>query len=177
MARSKKKKMGFRDQFTLAFLVAMGMIFKSTAIVLMIGMIPTFVAIFVDRSKEKLKPLTVGAMNLAGCFPFILELWISGDNEVSSALSKVLEPRTFVTIYLAAAIGYLIDWAMTGIVAQIMYQKGQARLKEIDAIQESLIERWGPEVKGDMQLDEYGFPVDKEGVDALETAHDEAKSS
>ncbi len=172
----KKKKMGFREQFTMAFLIAMGMIFKSTAVMLLIGMIPTLVAIVVDKSKEKLKPLTVGAMNLAGCFPFVLELWLSGDNDISSALSKVLEPRTFVTIYLAASIGYLIDWAMTGIVAQIMYQKGQARLKEIDELMESLVERWGPEVKGDLQLDEYGFPVDKEGAEALETAHEEAGS-
>lgn len=172
----KKKKMGFREQFTIAFLIAMGMIFKSTAVMLLIGMIPTLVAIIVDKSKEKLKPLTVGAMNLAGCFPFVLELWVSGDNDISSAMSKVLEPRTFVTIYLAASIGYLIDWAMTGIVAQIMYQKGQARLKEIDELMDSLVERWGPEVRGEMQLDEYGFPVDKEGANALETAHEEASS-
>lgn len=170
----KKKKGGLKEKVTLAFLIVMGVIFKSTAVILIVGMLPTIVAAIIDTSKEKLKALTVGAMNLAGCFPFVLEVWITGDNDVSSALSKVLEPRTFVTIYLAAAIGYLIDWSMSGIVAQIMYQKGQGRLKEIDKIQKSLIERWGQEVKGEMQLDEYGFPVDKEGANALETAHEEA---
>ncbi|MEM6780371.1 MAG: hypothetical protein AAF569_00750 [Pseudomonadota bacterium] len=176
MAKKNKKKTSFRTKFTMIFLIAMGVIFSSTAVILLIGMLPTIVAVIIDNSKEKLKPLTVGAMNLAGCFPFVLESWVSGSNDISVALDTVLEPRTFSIIYMAAAIGYLIDWSLSGIVAQIMVQKGRARLKEIDRIQESLIERWGPEVKGEMQLDEYGFPIDQEGAEALETAHESAKA-
>lgn len=161
MAKSNKK-IGVKSIITLVILITLSLVFSSTSIILIFGMLPTFVAIFIDNSKEKLKPLTVGAMNLAGCFPFILELWLDKIHDVSSALDKILEPRTMVIIYLAAAIGYLIDWAMTGIVASISYQNGQSRLKEIEKLQKKLEERWGPEVRGEMQLDEYGFPTERD---------------
>lgn len=173
----KKKGMGWHGQIFMVILCLLGVIFSATSVLLIFGMLPTFVAIFIDRTKEKLKPLTVGAMNLAGCFPFILELWMSGTHDVSSAIAKVMEPRTIVVIYLAAAIGYMIDWAMTGIVSSIMYQKGLGRLADIEKLQKGLLERWGPEVTGEMQLDEYGFPVDREGAAAMEQAHASAEKA
>lgn len=172
----KKKKLGWRDKIIIAFLCALGIVFSSTAVVLVLGMLPTVAAYIWDRSKEKLTALTVGAMNLAGCFPFILEVWFDGPNDMYAAFGKFEEIRTWIVIYMAAAIGWLIDWAMTGIIATIMYQKGQARMEEIKKIQKKLIERWGPEVTGTIPLDEYGYPIDQEAVEAMTQVHKESEA-
>jgi hypothetical protein len=62
-------------------------------------------------------------------------------------------------MFAAAALGYMIEWSMTGIVASIMSQKAIARLKAIDEQQKKLIDRWGREVSGEIPLDPYGFPL------------------
>lgn len=156
-----KKKQDWRTKFLLVFVLFLCVLFSSTAVLLFFGMLPTIVAYFVDRSKEKLKPLTVGAMNFAGCFPFVMELWTVSDHSIEAAMELVREPKTIIIIYMAAVIGYLIDWAMSGLVAKIVQQKARIRLKEIKSLQESLIERWGEKVTGHIPIDEDGFPIDK----------------
>lgn len=165
MARKRKSKpLGWRGRVFMGLGIIMGVVFLPTSILLVVGMIPTFVAIMVDRTRDKLKPLTVGAMNLAGCTPFILEMWTEGQS-IDNALTYISEPRTVVVIYFAAAMGYLIDWAMTGIVAALMMERGRGRIKDIEKRQADLIERWGPEVTGDIPLDEYGFAIGSMAAD------------
>ena len=142
----------------------MAIVFLPTTFVLVIALLPTFVAAMVDRSKRKTKAITVGAMNLAGVTPFLLELWTGGNN-FAAAFDIIANPKAIVVIYSAAAIGYLIDWAMTGLVASVLVQRGHARKKAIIKRQEDLVEQWGEEVTGDYRLDEYGFRLDADLVE------------
>jgi hypothetical protein len=64
-------------------------------------------------------------------------------------------------MYSAAGIGYMIDWALSGIVATIMIQRSSGRLKAIRTRQDEMVERWGREVTGEMVLDSEGFPLDE----------------
>lgn len=164
-------------KISLAFLCVLGIAFSSTSVVLVLGMLPTIAAYIWDRSKDKMTAFTVGAMNLAGCFPFLLELWLTEGHDINTAFGKFEEIRTWIVIYLAAMIGWMIDWAMTGIIASIMVQKGQYRMQDIRKIKEKLIERWGPEVTGQIPLDEFGYPVDQEAAKAMAQAHEEAKTA
>jgi hypothetical protein len=160
MAKKKNKKsFGWRGQILLIMSLLTAVLFSAVAIVLAVGMVPTFVAAIVDRSEGRIRALTVGAINFAGCTPFIVEVFKKGNN-IETAISYIIQPRTIVVMYFAAAMGYLIDWAMTGIVSSILVSKTKKRLKDIQKDQKDLIERWGPEVTGTMPLDEYGFPKD-----------------
>ncbi len=155
-------------------LSAMGFIamivFLPTTIFLFFAMMPTLVASLVDRSGKGTRALTVGAMNLAGSTPFLLELW-TGGHTAENALTLISNPRTIIVIYCAAGIGYLIDWAMSGIVATVMIQRSASRLKEIKKRQADLVERWGQEVTGLLPLDAYGFPFEKDdGIDSSKGA-------
>lgn len=132
--------------------------FASISVIIVVGMIPTIVAAIVDRSEGRMRALTIGAMNFAGCAPFILEIFKKG-NSLETSIAYMLEPRTIVVIYFAAAMGYLIDWAMTGIVSSVLVQKTKNRLMDIQKDQKALTERWGMEVTGTIPLDEFGFPV------------------
>ncbi len=145
-------------------------VFLPTTIFLFFAMMPTLVAGLVDRGGKGTRALTVGSMNLAGCTPFLLELWTSG-HTAENALTIISNPRTVVVIYCAAGIGYLIDWAMSGIVATVMIQRSGARLKDIKKRQTDLVERWGQEVTGLLPLDAYGFPFENDdGIDPAKGA-------
>ena len=160
MARGKKKKgLGWQAQILIVCAILLGAAFSAISMVLTVGMVPTIVAMIVDRSKGRVRSWTVGFMNFAGCIPFLMEIFKKG-NHLDLAIKYIVEPRTIVVIYVAAAMGYLIDWAVTGIAASMQVSKAKARLKEIDKEQKELVERWGAEVTGTTALDEYGFPVE-----------------
>ncbi len=156
--RVTSSKRGMKLQFLIIFGLITSVVFLPSTVLLAIGMMPTIAAALVDRSKRKTKAVTVGAMNLAGCTPFLLELWSQG-HQFEDAVTIISEPRTIIVIYVAAIVGYLIDWAMAGIVASILYQRGLARKKAIVQRQKDLVERWGREVSGELPLDEQGFPL------------------
>jgi len=153
------KKSGKKQLFLISGLL-MAVVFLPTTILLAVGMMPTFAAALVDRTKRKTKAITVGAMNLAGCMPFMLELWTEGHN-FEKAFSIFTDAKAIVVMYAAAAVGYLIDWAMTGIIAGFLLQRGKSRLKAIEKRQKELVERWGDEVTGEVVVDQYGFAIEK----------------
>lgn len=168
MARKRRKKFrGVIAQFLIIGLLLLGVMFSSMAVVLMIGMIPTIVSMIVDSTKGKVRSITVGCTNFAGCTPFLIEVFKKG-NSMETAVSYILEPRTIVVMYMAAGMGYLIDWAMAGIVSSIMVQKAKKRLKDIQKQQTDLVDRWGLEVTGTIPLDEFGFPKDENAPKAAE---------
>lgn len=160
MAKSKKKskkknkKLSITARILIVAALITSLVFLPTTFFMAIAMLPTFIAILCFGST---KALTIGAMNLAGCTPFLIEIWTSGHN-FDMAIATIADPRTVIVVYCAAGIGYLIDWAVSGIVATLMVQRGNAKMKEIKKRQEELKRRWGPEVSGEIPLDEYGFP-------------------
>lgn len=163
MAKVKKKKgLKWRGQVMLIVTIFAGAVFLPSTILLMIGMVPTPFAILTDRTKSKSKVMTVGALNLAGCSPFLFQLWTT-EHSFDRSVSIVTDPFAIVVMWSAAAVGYILNWAMTGIVSSVLYQKGQSRQKTIQKRQKELIERWGAEVSGDMPLDAQGFPLHNNG--------------
>jgi len=142
-------------------LLICAIVFLPTTIVLAIGMIPTLAAILIDRSKSKFLTISVGVLNASGCLPFILHLWDIG-HTIDNALIISVQARTLIIIYVIAALGYIIDFAITGIVSNILVQRGQARTKKIEKRHKELIERWGLKVNGKIPLDAEGFPTQNE---------------
>lgn len=160
MAKRKKlpKAVAVRLKIIGGALAICAVVFLSTTIVLAIGMMPTIAASVVDRSREKFLTLSVGLFNAAACLPFVLYLWHIG-NTLDNALELMVQARTIIIIYVIAALGYVIDFAITGIISNILVQRGQARIKAIEKRQKELIERWGLKVNGKIPLDDEGFPT------------------
>jgi hypothetical protein len=154
----KKTKMSGTFMVMSVMSILLALVFLPTTLFLILAMLPTIVAAVVDRTKKGTKTITVGAMNLAGCTPFLIDLW-TRSHTTEMAMTILTNPQTMIVVYCAAGIGYLIDWAVTGIVASIMVQRGEARLKDIKKRKENLEDRWGREVSGAVPLDNYGFPI------------------
>lgn len=155
------KKPGWKARIFSAFILLAAVACMPTTILLIFGMLPTIAAAVADKSRTGAKSLSIGAMNLAGCMPFLIELWSKG-NTSDLSVQIVTDPRTLIVIWLSAGVGYLINWSMAGIVTTMMVQRSGARLKDIKRRQTALAERWGREVTGEVPLDPEGFPLEKE---------------
>jgi hypothetical protein len=169
-----KKNMGGR-MFGMFGLIAAA-VFLPTTVLLGVAMLPAIVAAIADRNRYKLKALTIGAMNLAGCTPFLISLW-AHDNTITGAVTLVANPQTLVVVWMAASVGYLIDWSMSGIVSTVMTQRAGGRLKEIQKRQGELVQRWGDEVTGDIPLDRYGFRIERPDDDETPAVKDKGAKS
>jgi hypothetical protein len=158
MAKKKKskKKLGWRGQILLIASLFLAGVFLPSTVLLLIGMLPTPFAILTDRTKGKTKVMTVGSMNLAGCSPFLFQLW-TVEHSFSKSIEIATDPLAIIVMWSSAAVGYVLNWAMTGIVSATMHQRGLSRQKSIQKRQNELIERWGQEVTGDVPLDQFGF--------------------
>jgi hypothetical protein len=168
MVKKRKKKLTWKGQILLILAMFGCVIFSAISIILAVGMIPTIVAAIADRTEGRMRTLSIGAINFAGCAPFIIEVFQKGNN-IETAISYISQPRTIVVMYFAAAMGYLINWAMTGIVSSVLVQRTKSRLKDIQKLQSELTDRWGPEVTGTIPLDEFGFPKDMAPAKAEES--------
>lgn len=157
-----RKKTARQNQMFLILGILLSVIILPSAIIVFFGMLPTLVvAFFIDRRRRKSLTVTVGAMNLAGTTPFLIRLWDHG-HKPDEAFSIIGQPFTIVTIYMAASVGYLINWAVTGLVTSLKAENGKGRLKQIEKQKKELERRWGREVTGKLQLNSYGFPVESE---------------
>ena len=156
--KKAKKKLDWRGQILLLGLFIMSIVFLPTTILLFFGMMPTVVAAVIGRGREGSRALTVGAMNFAGSFPFLLDIW-TGENTIEQSGTMLFDPRTIVVMYCAAAVGYLVDWAVSGMVGNVMVQQAKSRITRIEELQADMEQRWGSEVTGDVPLDSQGFPV------------------
>lgn len=157
-----KRKEARQNQVLLIFGILLSVVILPSAIVFFFGMLPTLVvAFFIDRRRRKSLTVTVGAMNLAGTTPFLLRLWDRG-HQPDEAFAIIGQPLTIIIIYTAASVGYLINWAVTGLVTSLKAEGGKGRLKQITKRKKDLEARWGREVTGKLQLDAHGFPVQQE---------------
>jgi hypothetical protein len=91
----------------LIVLIPLGALMLPTAILVLVGMIPTMVAFMIDRDPEKSAGLTVGAMNLCGVMPFLITLWQS-NHSIERSVQILLTPFTFFLMYGAAGVGWLL---------------------------------------------------------------------
>lgn len=116
-----------------------------TALMLTLALLPTVVAMVTDRSETRSATISIGALNLAGTWPFLLKLWTTG-HTVIDAMQIILNPTAWLIIYAAAGVGWLLYVSFPALVSACMAMFAGRRLAQLRAQQKQLIEEWGPEV-------------------------------
>ncbi len=76
--------------------------------ILLIGMLPTLVVKFVDESDDRLWFKTVFCFNLAGVYPYIIDLAMLHDNSLKAVQDQMADGITWLSAYGAAAAGYIV---------------------------------------------------------------------
>ena len=160
-SRKKKPPVTWQMQILMIFILLSSIAAMPTTVLLFFGMLPTAVAMFIDRTRNKTRALTVGAVNLAGCTPFILQLWTTR-HSLENAFVIISDPRTIIVMYCAAGVGYMIDWTVSGLVGSLMASRATHRREQIKKRQQEMVDRWGREVTGEVPVDQMGFALDPE---------------
>jgi len=156
---SSKKSLGVTAWIFIFAILLMSIVFLPSTLLLTLGMLPTLIAIVVVSKNHKNKALTIGAMNFAGCFPYLMDIWQSNDR-MATVMHILSDPMSVVVMYSAAGIGYFINYFVTRLVRQMMYAGAERKIKSYENEKKNLEERWGRKVRGDILLDINGFPLD-----------------
>jgi hypothetical protein len=153
-AGTPKKKKGGKIGSVLIFIlfILSAPFFMPTWTLLLIGMLPTFVALLADTDPQKSSTSSVGAMNIAGLTPFLIDLWIKGQT-MDNTFAILREPSNWMIILGAAGIGALIVFAVPQAMASMTLARAENRLKVLKNNLEQLKTSWGPDVANTKPLD------------------------
>ncbi len=113
-----------------------------TTIVLLVGMMPTAVAYFVDTSRERSLGPTVLFLNFAGVLPSLFKLWQRG-HALPNSLEIIMQPFSLLMMFLPAAFGWLLYFYVPMLVVGVLRRNAESRIKRIEKDQEYLAEQWG----------------------------------
>ena len=127
------------------FLIPAGLLFLPTTLLLVLGLVPTLVALIVDRDPERYAAIAVAPVNFCGVLPLIMTLWQRG-HDMREAVNLLSDPLNWLIMFGAAAVGWAIFFAVPPVVASFLAQRNETEIKRLTEHQEKLVEEWGPEV-------------------------------
>lgn len=134
----------------------LGLLFMPTALLMLVGLVPTAVAYVADRDPDKTAPLTVGAMNLVGVMPFAIGLW-QRDHTLAGAMRVLGDPFSWLGMYGAAAVGWALYNGIPPMVAMWIAMRAEGRIQHLEEHQRDLVREWGPEVRGEREEQAAGL--------------------
>ena len=141
---SKKRRGGS----ILIWLLAAGILFAfyELIVLLLIGMIPTGIALFVDRSPQKDQVRSVGYLNFAGCLPWAINFWMSGGG-FGRVFEIVGDPLVLGVMYASAATGWGLCFMVRPFVTSYLIVASGMKDKQLKKHQNELVEEWGEAVR------------------------------
>ena len=151
--KKRGRRIGF-ILFMIVFVLSFWFIFPTLTLIL-IGMVPTIVALLTDNDQQKSSTAAVGFMNAAGITPFVIDLWTKGQT-MENVFQIITDPSNWLVILGAAAIGKLIVFAVPQAVASLSLTRSEVRLRGLRKNLESLKESWGADVATAKSIDRIG---------------------
>ena len=136
-----------RSNYTwvIVVVVVLVIIALPTMILLFFGLLPSLVAVIIDRSKGHSASFCVFGLNFIGVFPYILELW-GGENTINQGLNISTDIFSLLVMYSAAAFGWLLFMAAPQVISSFVLVLQERKVESLRNQQKTLIEEWGPEV-------------------------------
>ena len=113
-----------------------------TVLILTIGMIPSAVAYFCDKSDEKYTALCIGALNLCGVFPYLLKIWFD-NHSISNAVEIIFNPFPLMIMYMGAGLGWALYVYVPPIISVLIEIISKHRLAHLNDVQANLVNQWG----------------------------------
>ena len=124
-----------------------------TVMVLIVGMIPTFIAYATDRRKEKYKTVSVGSLNFVGVLPLLVTLWTK-DHSFDMGFTVLADPFNWLMVLGSASAGWTIYLVAPSIVSIFLQARIELSVERLKKRQARLIEEWGEGVSGDRKLNQ-----------------------
>lgn len=138
-----KPKGGIGKQFLLlSVILTLLFVATPTALVLAVGLAPTLVAAFIDRTSGTYAARCVGACNMAGILPALRDLWVEG-HRMATAKMLLNDPFNWLQMYGAAAVGWLLFWGVPMLSVFVEETRRERQVKRLRARQEEWKSEWG----------------------------------
>lgn len=115
-------------------------------LLIVMGMLPTFISWIVEREPGLPRTLSIGAFNICGVIPYLMELW-EHHQAFSYTLKIFLDANSWLTMFGTSFLGYTIYWGVPKIVLGAMRISARSRVKVLLTTQETLLQEWGPQLK------------------------------
>lgn len=142
----KRKKMRFKHKLLLIIisLVLMGVL-RQGFLFIIIGLLPSIVAYYMDVSSGRYSFKTIFACNLSGMLHYIGIMLHEGPSSI--VLQSVMgNAQNWVIIYGSALLGWLLV-EICPMIAQVMIVGfNQTQIGRIERLQKKIEGEWGPEV-------------------------------
>ena len=116
-------------------------------VVLAAGMLPTGVALIVDRQPRRYLAWAVGASNLAGMMWPVAAL-LRSDPSLGGALHMLADPRNWLVMYGGAAIGWGLNEAMPMLARAFLEFRANEAERKLRRRAAQITEEWGEDVRG-----------------------------
>ncbi len=144
-----KRKAGFSRRTLMSFVsvlvIAMFALAAPAFILMLVGMVPTIVALVVDREPEKYTAMSVAAANFAGVVPFVVELLV-GNSTMSDAFAMLTDVFVMAVVYGAAGIGWCLIAALPSVTTVFMKLSADSKVMRLRGDQAKLVVEWGEDV-------------------------------
>lgn len=139
--KHKRQMMGF-------MFVSLVLIFwlKTTYLFIIMGILPSIIAYFIEISSFRRPFRTVFTCNIAGLLPFLVDL-IHNGNSPAKMMNMMGALDTWLVIYGAAALGWLLIVTAPLVTTFFIDVARASFIQEIEQQQETLEKEWGPEVR------------------------------
>lgn len=158
-----RKKLSHRSLVTGAAIIMSGLVAIPTAMIFLIGMLPTIVAFLIDKTNQKTKARTVGFSNLVGVFIVVMDLWKT-EHTIDYAFAILLDPYNWLYMYMAAAIGWGINIFFRWSAKKYIHARGIVALKKLRKKRFKLETEYGPT---NLQMSAPELPFSFEDEDAI----------
>jgi hypothetical protein len=143
-AAAKGKGGGFAVKMACLVALVMALAVLPLVVIVAAGMMPTAAVMLIDRRPRYLS-YTVGVMNFAGVFPFVLAV-AQQQMSMLAVAAKLTQPLTWLVMYGAAAVGWLICGVTPMLARAGIELQAFQRRRTLEALSKAIREEWGPEV-------------------------------
>jgi hypothetical protein len=143
-SRRQKPKSIWSNFIYLAVIIGLLFGLLPTALVLVVGGLPTLVTLVTDRHPRHYLARCVGFLNFAGVIPYLIKIWMH--HTTLAAMQMLTDPFVWLVMYGAAAIGWIFYLSAPSIAWLQVELTGARRVRILKARQRRLVEEWGEEV-------------------------------
>ncbi|MEG3618630.1 hypothetical protein V5T82_09205 [Magnetovibrio sp. PR-2] len=137
--------------WALLLLALFAVVAGPTLLLVVVGLVPTIVALIVDRSKQKSGAVSVGSINVIGVFPYVIDLW-AGINTWHSSAEIISDVWTLLVMYSSAAFGWLLFLTLPSVISSFVMVLQQRKVAQLRGEQKDLIEEWGEDVAAIVEM-------------------------
>ena len=126
-------------------LVTLAIISMPTMVLLFFGLMPSIVALVIDRTEGRYATFCVLGMNISGLFPFLTDVWFQV-HTTDMAIRIMTDAFNLLIIYGAAAFGWMLYMTLPPVITTFLSAMSQRRVAVLREKQAKIIEEWGESV-------------------------------